>query len=606
MLIAVSKLERPDVFLLVGYFVLMLGIGAYFYRYMRGMKDYFSGGNRIPWWLSGVSFYMSCFSVFGFVVYSALGFQYGWLPVTAFWAYIPGTLLSAFLFGPRWRRARVDSPVEYLEMRYSSFLRQLCAWQGVPVKIIDDALKLVAIGIFFSVSLGLDRNQSMLWSGLIMLAYTFMGGLWAVAVTDFVQFIVMGAAVLILFPLALFKAGLFEAGGFANFAANVPEGFFRPVSGEYGWIYIASLVFLFSLALSSVHWQLVQRYTCVRNEKEAHRVGWLVTVLHFVTPVIMFVPAMVARQFLPTDINPEAVYPTLCTVLLPTGLLGLMIAAMFAATMSMLSSDYNVCAAVLTNDVYRRLIRPEASQKELVVVGRLMTLLIGLIALGTAFLMAGKGGDDLFKTMVALFSVATAPVAVPMLLGLVSRRINSAGATAGFVAGLGLGIVLFFLLDPKIHFGNIVLEQENVLLISTATTTAVVMMLVSWLVPRSEQETQRAKLFARRLSTEIGGMKDDPLPPADDWQEAEAISPFRVVGVSIGIIGLMMLAVVPFVDGKTAIGMNLGIALVLVFLGVLMFYRGSRRPIASALSSVHESSAGTPGLISEPQDPAVD
>jgi hypothetical protein len=90
MVLAAGQLHMADQIVLIGYFLVMLGIGAYFYRFMRRMRDYFSGGNAIPWWLSGASFYMSSFSVFGFVVYSALAYQYGWVAITIFWSYIPG------------------------------------------------------------------------------------------------------------------------------------------------------------------------------------------------------------------------------------------------------------------------------------------------------------------------------------------------------------------------------------------------------------------------------------------------------------------------------------------------------------------------------------
>ena len=92
-----AQVQLPDYIMLVGYFVLMLGIGAYFYRYMRGMKDYFSGGNTIPWWLSGASFFMSSFSVFAFVSYSALAYRYGWVAVTIYWVTIPATIFSVVL-----------------------------------------------------------------------------------------------------------------------------------------------------------------------------------------------------------------------------------------------------------------------------------------------------------------------------------------------------------------------------------------------------------------------------------------------------------------------------------------------------------------------------
>ncbi len=100
-LLAQSQIAGPDLFMLVGYFVLMLGIGAYFYRHMRGMKDFFSGGNTIPWWLSGASFFMSSFSVFAFVSYSALAYKYGWVAVTIYWVTVPATIFSVVLFAKK-------------------------------------------------------------------------------------------------------------------------------------------------------------------------------------------------------------------------------------------------------------------------------------------------------------------------------------------------------------------------------------------------------------------------------------------------------------------------------------------------------------------------
>ncbi len=97
---------QSDYFILVGYFVLMIGIGAYFYRYMKGMKDYFSGNNKIPWWLSGISLYMSGFSAFGFIAYSELAFKYGLVAISIWWFGVPVLILSMLLFARKWRRIK--------------------------------------------------------------------------------------------------------------------------------------------------------------------------------------------------------------------------------------------------------------------------------------------------------------------------------------------------------------------------------------------------------------------------------------------------------------------------------------------------------------------
>jgi len=578
-------LHFADKAILVGYFALMLGIGGYFYRFMKGMKDYFSGGNSIPWWLSGVSFYMSSFSVYAFIAYPALCYKYGLVGVTLLWVAVPACVFGVVLFAKKWRRARIDSPVEYLEMRYSPVLRQLFAWQGVPVKMVDDGLKLVSIGIFISVGLGIPLWASMLGAGGIMLVYTCLGGLWAVAVTDFVQFVILTVAILIVLPLSIGRAGGLEA-----VVQGAPEGFFNLTTDKYGWIYVALLSLLYCLAWSSINWSLIQRYYCVPNERDAVKAGWLVTALYVIGPPMMFFPAIAAQQFI-GDIPDKEVYPRLCVELLPPGMLGLVIAAMFSATMSMLSSDYNVCASVLTNDVYRRYIKPSASEKELVLIGRMMTLLVGIVALGVAFLMSEGSGEQLFTTMVTLFGIATAPVAVPMLLGLVSKRVTNLAAVLGFVFGLGSGLFLFFFFpsDRDVALGsflqwkhenkeflialfsrNYIWKMEITLFAATSLVTLAISLLVSAIKPMLQGERERVEVFHQRLRTPIGQLEQDR--PAGGTG-AEILSPFRVVGISILLIGLMMLAVLPWVNRAAAFNLDLGLGLLLALVGALMTWR---------------------------------
>ncbi len=290
----VGRMSAPDLFMIAGYFVLMLGIGVYFYGRMKHIKDYFTGGNTIPWWLSGVSFYMGSFSVAAFVFYPGLCYRYGWVGVTLLWVAVPATMFSAGLFAVKWRRARVDSPVEYIESRYSPLLRQLFAWQGVPVRLIDDGIKLLATGTFISVCVGLDIKVSIIGAGICILMYTFMGGLWAVTVTDFVQFVVLTAGILIILPLSITRAG-----GLGAIFDGVPDGFFRMTSEEFGWSYVIPVVALYALTWSSTMWSLIQKYYCVPKERDALKVGGLVIALYIVGPPLMFFPAIAATQFLP-------------------------------------------------------------------------------------------------------------------------------------------------------------------------------------------------------------------------------------------------------------------------------------------------------------------
>ena len=567
-ILAAGKLAGPDYFILVGYFVLMLGIGGYFYRYMKGMKDYFSGNNKIPWWLSGVSFYMSGFSAFGFIAYSELAFKYGLVGVNIWWFGIPALILSIVLLAKKWRRMRIDSPVEYLENRYSPFIRQVFAWQGLPVRMIDDALKLVAIGMFVSKAFNVDLVQAMLFSGLIMLAYTMMGGLWAVVVTDFVQFVVMAVAVIVLVPISISKAG-----GLGVFFNAAPEGFFKMTHPEYDWFYILSLILLMFLTYSSVNWGLIQRYYCVPKERDVYKLGILVVVLDVIGPPLILLPAMAAKHFMP-DADAANIYPLLCLALLPVGMIGLIIAAMFSATMSMLSSDYNAAASVLTNDIYKRVIRPKAPQRELVFVGRSMTCLVGFIAIGIAFFMlksnSNGGGDSLFRNMMKLFSVATAPVAMPMLFGILSKRINNKAAIVGFLCGIITGLLILFLCPDKVEILGKTIKCENIILWATTIVTTAAMLIVTYLLPSGKEELERVERFLVRLDTPIGQMAEDN---AVDEPGTKVFSPFVIVGISIIFIALLMAATLPYIKGQAvAFNVNLVLVIGLFILGGAMVY----------------------------------
>lgn len=573
-LFAQTQIRGPDYVLLIGYFVLMLGIGLYFYRYMRGMKVFFTGGNKIPWWLSGVSFYMSSFSAYAFVIFSGLCFKLGWVGVTLFWVAVPATIISVTFFATRWRRARIDSPTEFLESRFSALVRQLFVWTGLPVGIVDDSLKLIATGTIVHVGMGFSLEASIVACGLIMLAYTFMGGLWAVTVTDFVQFVILMVAVLALAPLSIAKAG-----GLQSFLNNAPEGFFSLTTDTYNWYYIALLVGLYAVAFSSTHWHLIQKYFCVPTEKDALKVGWMVTVLNIVGPPLFLLPAVAARQFMPADQIPyllehdKEIYPRLCAVLLPVGMLGLIIAAMFSATMGNLSSHFNVRASVLTNDVYRRLIRPRAGERELVTAGRGMTIVVGGLTILMAIALAGASAEGLFKYMVSLFGGAVAPLGLPLIVGLVSRRVTPRSVAVAVIAGLILAPAMFLTLSSSTTLWGIIFEREVVIFAVSFVVVMGLMFGLSAIRPMTAAESQRAELFHQRLDTPVGDLPEDQ---AAVTPEEEPVSPFGIVGICVICIGVLMLIVQPWIAERLAMLLNLLLGLILVALGGLMTWLSHR------------------------------
>jgi hypothetical protein len=260
-----------------------------------------------------------------------------------------------------------------------------------------------------------------------------------------------------------------------------------------------------------------------------------------------------------------------------------MIAAMFSSTMSALSGDYNVCANVLTTDVYRRLLRPAASQRELVLAARFMTVLVGALSIGLGLLMAGGGSEKLFRNMVKLFSTAAAPVAIPMLLGLTWRRATNRGVLAGFAIGLATGITLLLCLPNQFTFLDLQWKKENLLVLCTVLATAVPTVAVSLAQHLGEADRKRIAAFHERLTMPIGSLPED-VPTAPRGREP-LVSPFRVVGICILLIGLMMLAVTPWVAQGLQRTLSLGLGCTLLSCGFLLKRQGPavlRRETAAA------------------------
>ncbi|MDD4102568.1 MAG: hypothetical protein PHU80_08055 [Kiritimatiellae bacterium] len=440
MINASSGLAIADYAVVASFFAVMISVGLFFGGKQKNMAQFFGGGKQVPWWLSGISFYMCSFSALAFVMYSALAYKFGWLPITISWLSVPAVLIGCRLFAARWRRAAETSPLEFIERRYGNGMRQGLMWMGLPMRILDDAFKLLAIGTVVGAGMGFPLHGAIIASGLIILSYTFLGGLWATLVADFIQFFVLLAVILVMPFLCIAKAG-----GWTGFIENVPPGFFRFTADKYNWTYM--LVFFMMLFFNlSTSWSMVQRYYSTRSEKDARKVGYFVCVLLFIGPPLFFIPAMAARTFMP-EIPAERmneVYALVCKNVLPIGFVGMVIAAMFSATMSTLAGDYNAVASVLTNDFYKRMIAPDASPKQHMLVARIATVLVGLAVIGLTFVMqSAQGANDLFDTANKVFGIFLPPIAIPIMLGLVTRHITRRGGVAGLGGGIAVGIATF-------------------------------------------------------------------------------------------------------------------------------------------------------------------
>jgi SSS family transporter len=586
-------LHTADHIVIFGYFALLTLIGLYFWKRMKQAKDFFTGGNRIPWWLAGISFYLTGFSAFTFVAYSEMAYRYGFVAVTLAWSSAAAMLAGTLFLAARWRRARIISPIEFLEARYSKQIRQALAWTGLPLKVIDDGLKIYATGVFVSVGMGYDLKTSIVASGAVMLLYTFMGGLWAVVVTDFVQFIILTLGVVALFPL------VFAEGGMSALSQGEQSGFLAPAPAPFSPLYVFAFYLLILLSYNG-NWAFAQKFYSVRDEREARKAGMLAVALKIIGPPLFILPAMAARSLMPELMtppnSPQYTYAALSLRYLPAGLMGLMIAAMFSATMSTLSGDYNVMASVITEDIYRRLFDKNASQKRLVVVGRLATLLVGALTIAIGVSLIGAASKGLFEVMVTVFGLFVGPMLIPMLLGLLVPRVTWRGAAAGIVTGFVCGLSLYFYKTfaltgrPGADPNWLRYDFEAITILTNFAVTLAAIALVTAVEKVSGDERTKIGAFFDRLATPIRKTETAAA------EEGEVFSPFYLIGwVTIGTGLLLLVAAATQTSGTgRAINFGAGVALGLIGAGFFRLHRNFRRKEveAGALAAPLSTAAG--------------
>ncbi|MDF7819994.1 Na+:solute symporter [Runella sp. MFBS21] len=512
-----KQLHTLDYLAIFLYMIIMSGIGIFMGRFVKNINDYFKGGNGVSWIAGGISNFMTKFSTVIFVAYAGIAYKDGLVAITVLWSTVFPSLVAVAFFAKRWKRAGIISPVEFLETRFNASIRQIFSWSGVVFKLLDDMIKLYAIGLFVTAASGISFETAVIGCGVVVTLYTVIGGFWAVIVTDVVQFVILFIATLILVPLS-YQA----AGGLENMRAVIPENM-TWTNGEKGmpWFLVAYYVLI--IIRYSGNWTFIQRFYSAKSEEDGQKLGLFSALLFFIFPVIFLFPPIAARVIIPDLDNPEMAYVSLCLKLLPEGIMGLMMAAMFSATMSVLSAEYNVTASVLTRDIYQRVFRPNASGKEALLVGRLMTLGVGTVVTVGALFVGGFGGA--FEANKLLGGIFAVPMIVPVIFGIIYRKPQPWGALATLFVGTFVGFALNANKDIRWEFATLI-----------EIAVCILIFFISGLVPsKNENYNQKVAAFFKKLTI--------PFVPNPESKGSDAFANAikLMYGIAFGLTGLMFI-----------------------------------------------------------------
>ena len=577
--------QRVDLVIVVVYLLLMVAIGFAVSYFNKTGSDFFRGGNIMPWWLAGVSLFMSTFSVYTFTGAAGWAFRSPAVAFTLYFTNALGYIVGVFFLAKLWRRSRSTTVFSYMTERYGIATNQVYSWVGVAAAIVQSGVMLLALSKFISVAVGTDLHTTTVVCGVVIAVYCLIGGLWAVVVTDTLQFMV-------LFPCALVTMFLAvgEIGGVGVLLADISANWRIPDAGvdltgnawSYGWEFVWAYMIMMTFAGCSGI--AAQRYFSVKKESDARKVAALTAVLLLVAPAVWLLPPVCTRilgldlSYVSTSLGmkapEEAAYVVFCLKYLPAGAVGIVLAAMMSATMSSLSANFNAFAAVITDDIIKQLVWKNASEKALLLIGRLMTLALGGLVIVVAVTMAQHPGG-VFQLMLSFSGIVILPAGIPIVCGLFYRPAPWWSGILSYLTGLGIGVVTLLLKFEVSVWGVTLLSapptfEQQIFVIGTLS--ALIYFLPGLLIKVKGGFKEQTDRFFAKLATPVADTEVQDSEPTD-------VSSYRITGwTTVGMgAGVACLALLDLPLQGRVVNLVIGIVMSAFGLFVLWLAAAARR-----------------------------
>lgn len=428
-----------DIIVIVLYFSVLAWMGYFFSKRQKNTDDYFKGGGRVPWWAAGLSIFGTALSAITFMAIPSKTYATDWsyfmLNMTIFMV----APLIVFLFIPFYRRMNITTAYEYLENRFNLAVRLIGSLSFILFQVGRMGVVLFLPSIALNVVTGINIFLCIGVMGFISLIYTMMGGIEAVIWTDVMQVIVLlGGAVLSIFMITMSVdnglKNIFET-AVANDKFNIFDLTWS-LKQPTLWVMLLGGFFA-NIATYGTDQTMVQRYLTTKSEKAAAKSVWTNAVLAVPATLIFFfigTALFVFYENFPADLNPtfennDAIFPWYIASRLPAGVSGLLIAGVFAAAMSTLSSSMNSAATAYSTDIHFRF----GWNKRIgeLKIARIVTLIIGLIGILFAFMMATMDIKSLWDEFQKILGLVIGSLGGVFLLGILTKKANSQGALIG-------------------------------------------------------------------------------------------------------------------------------------------------------------------------------
>ena len=441
---AAAGFSTLDYAALLGYFTVLVMMGIYFAGKGSSTEDFFLAGRRMPWWATGLSIYGTQLSSISFMAVPAKVFATDWVYIFVQVSIIMVAIPVVFLYLPYFRQKKMTSAYEYLENRFNLPVRLYASLSFVLYQLGRMAIVLFLPAIALSTVTGISVYSCILVMGVLATLYTVMGGMKAVIWTDVVQVFVLYGGALLSLAILVWKLD----GGLAGIvSAGMEYDKFHMVNWTWDWTTTAIWVvlvgnFFLNLVPYTSDQAVVQRYFTTKDEKSAARSIWTNAVLLVPSTLTLFLLGTGLWAFYRTNpellnpsLPPDSIFPLFIAQQLPVGVAGLLIAAIFAASMSTLDSSMNSVSAALVTDFYARF-RPRSTDRRRLLLARLITAVLGALATATSIALATFDVGSLWDAFQVMMGLLGGGLAGLFALGIFFRSANGKGAMTGAITSV--------------------------------------------------------------------------------------------------------------------------------------------------------------------------
>jgi solute:Na+ symporter, SSS family len=447
-----------DYISIVFYFLFVVTVGVTFSRRNKNTSDYFRGGGIMPWWLAGVSAWMASFSAWTFTGAAGKIFEAGPYVLILYYSSIPGLMLLLAYSCYRFRRMRVVTPMEAIRARYGVATQQFVTWLRLPFLLLFGGVALNTVGVFMSGAFDVQLPVVIVVLGGMVTFVSLVGGAFGVAASDFVQMLLVVTVTLVISLFGLMQPSI---GGLSGLLEKVPAAHFH--WSEFARPEFIVLWFL-ALGLNNFFVQNSMensaKYLMARSDAHARKMLIFPIAGTLVGPLLWMLPPMIAAAIYTGQGGLQSVFPNLrfpqegaflatAHLVLPKGMLGMLIAGIFGATLSSLDASMNQAVGILVRNFYLPIVNPNCPEKKLLILSKLCTA-----GFGAVIIVIGLGVNhfrtlNLFDLLNQLGISLWLPLAIPLSIGLFYKRTPAWSSWTTVLIGLATSFVAKFFTKPE-------------------------------------------------------------------------------------------------------------------------------------------------------------